>query len=863
MLLLCTVFFLLPFALRGAKLGLQDLKNNVADWLPDHYVETQELKEFSKHFDSGDSFIVVSGPWCKEGNPTFEKLRDELREESLEYESVLKKTDPDRLLAHQIGDKYGLMFADKYHDDWGEQREKWLMGRDGQWFFITREGNLYRWEGQNNIVEGLQRFFERSIHGKNKVDKSFFIRKFGAPPGQEDNEYYKDPLRLCCRPFKSVISGPEILEQMAGEGGTLRIGGGAEQEKSALEAKIEAEKRLTGSLFGPTPPPNFGWTFNTLLANVDKTKRDELEGKNISEPEQREQHQLRIRQNFERFVNHELAENYDNDLTALCNAKRNVQLELWYRMWFDLGIEAPARQTCLIVTLNEPIKEELARACGRPILGKPRGRILELATGTCGISPENVILGGPPVDNVAIDEEGTNTLLRLAGLSLMIGLTLAYLSFSSVRVAAMLFFVGGVAAISSLAYVWFGGYTMDAILMSMPSLVYVLGLSSAVHIVNYYRDACYQDGPELAVETAVGHSWFPCTLAAFTTGLGLISLTTSNLAPIFKFGLFSAIAVMATVFLLFTYLPSALVIWPPGYTRKTKEQIEQESGLAFAVTRFWAAIGDWVIKRHAIVTVVSLILLVFFAVGVSRVQTSVQLLKLFDSNAKILNDYRYMEENLGTLVPAEIGPQIELAAQQEPLEEAFLDKVYEAEKGNFPEGTTRDEVISQLDDLPMEDDYRMEMALRYSMLERVELSKRIREKLEYYFGPDGMGIVGSGMSTDVFVPMYRMDNQKDTLKRTYFSRQLWRSRADMLAQDYYALDDEQREIWRVSIRLAALNNVDYGQFVNDLKSVVEPIMKAYEAAHGTLESPSDPSGRKVPGKNQSTGLGTRSRFQSR
>ena len=36
-----------------------------------------------------------------------------------------------------------------------------------------------------------------------------------------------------------------------------------------------------------------------------------------------------------------------------------------------------------------------------------------------------------------------------------------------------------------------------------------------------------------------------------------------------------------------------------------------------------------------------------------------------------------------------------------------------------------------------------------------------------------------------------------------------------------------RELWRVSIRLAALNNVDYGQFVNDLKSVVEPIMAAY------------------------------------
>ena len=68
MVLLCTVFFLLPFALRGARLGLSDMQNNVADWLPDHYTETKELGEFRKYFYGGDQFVCVSGPWCKEGD---------------------------------------------------------------------------------------------------------------------------------------------------------------------------------------------------------------------------------------------------------------------------------------------------------------------------------------------------------------------------------------------------------------------------------------------------------------------------------------------------------------------------------------------------------------------------------------------------------------------------------------------------------------------------------------------------------------------------------------------------------------------------------------------------------------------------
>ena len=847
MLLMCTVFFLLPFALRGAKLAVTDMQNNVADWLPDHYVETVELKEFGKYFDGGDRFIVLTGPWCKEGNPTFSKLRTHIREESLEYESTLEKTDYDELQAHRLGDELGLMFADKYHEDWGEQREKWLMGREGQWYFITREGQLFRWGGQNNVIEGAKRFAERSVNGKNKVDQSFFIRSFGLPPGEKDNEYYANPEKLFARPFKSVISGPEILEQMSGPEGTLRIGKGEEQEKSALEAKIEAHKRLTGALFGPTPNPEFDWTFSSLLRVIDATKKEELLGQGIADSVQREKHETRIRESFARFINQQLSENFDDDMSKLRNSNRDDQLDLWYRMWFEMGVEAPPRQTCLIVTLNEPVLHELARAVGRPILGKPRGRLLELATGICGISPENVRIGGPPSDNVAIDEEGTNTLIRLAGLSLIIGITLAYLSFSSIRVALMLFFVGGVSAISSLSYVWFGGYTMDAILMSMPSLVYVLGLSSAVHIVNYYRDACYEDGPDFAVEKAVSHSLAPCALAAFTTSLGLFSLTTSNLTPIFKFGLFAGIAVMATVLLLFTYLPSALWIWPAGYDKRDPDELKKESGLTASVTRFWAAIGRLVVGNHLVVTVVSVAVLIFFAVGVTRIETSVHLLKLFDANAKILHDYRWIEENLGELVPAEIAPRIELAAQQEPFQEAFLDKIYEAEKVNFPDGTPREEVMGEVD-VTYSDEYRMEYELKYSMLERIELSRRIRQKLERYFGPDGMGIVGAGMSMDVFTPLFQIDSQEYSSQRGLFSQQLWRSRGDMLEQDYYAVADPPdeaaktdpnrngTEIWRVSIRLAALNNVDYGQFVNDLKAVVEPIMSGYQARTTILKT---------------------------
>ncbi len=830
MLVLCMVFFLLPFALRGARMAITDMQNNVADWLPSHFPETVDLKEFRKYF-VGDQFVVVSGTWCKEGDGAFTNLVRKIREESLEYEKVLKETKQDeRLRACRKGDELGLLYAGNYHEDWGQEREKWLLGKKGQWYFINRRGQLYRWEGQNNVIEGIKRSFERTLNGKNKANGTY-VDTFGPPPNDAEgtqNPFYADPQKLCARPFKSVTTGPEVFEKMAGPNGTIILGNFNEDDLSTFQAKIEAHKRLTGALFGPTPSDKFSWTFESLLHQIDDQDRlAQLQSKPIH------------RERFDNFIRQELDTKYDGNLNQFLAAGVNDKLDAWYRMWDELQMEPPPRQTCLIVTLNDPIIHELARAVGRPILGKPRGRILELATGECGIQASNLHIGGPPADNVAIDEEGTSTLLRLVSLSMMIGIGLSYLSFRSFRVTLMLFFVGGVAAIASLSYVWFAGSTMDAILMSMPSLVYVLGLSGAVHIVNYYREACHEDGPDLAVETAIKHGWFPCTLAAFTTALGLISLCTSQLKPINKFGFFAAIATMATVFLLFTYLPAALTIWPPGYKKRSKADVT-ESGLTAAVNKFWSSMGEWVIGHHGLVTATAVILLCFFGYGVTKVKTSVHLLKLFDKDAKILRDYRWMEENLGKLVPAEVVVNIDADSQKESSLEKIKDKARLAAK----------EAGDEFDEnAPVEKD-EMAFDLKYSLLERIELSKRIRDQLERFFGPDGTDHVGSGMSTDVFVPLQFVDTQLETKsvtdKRNLFNVQLKAKYGEMLSEQYLArmgesnvdwrekqadkADPEKfgREMWRISIRLAALNDVDYGDFINVMKAVIEPIMTAYQ-----------------------------------
>ncbi len=847
MLILCIVFFLLPFALRGARFAVRDIKNNVTDWLPDDFAETIDLGGFRKFF-VGDQFVVISGPWCREGDGNYANLKRKLFEESLEYEQQLREQDQIEVIrAHRVGDEYGLLATGDYHETWGLHRERWLQGRDDKWFYINRKGELYEWQGQSNVIEGINRYLERMAHGRN-VAKGRYIDRFGPQPDEAngfENPFYQNPELICARPFKSVTTGPEIVEKMAGPGGTLRIGNYSETDAAAFEARIEANKRLTGALFGPTPSPKFSWSYDSLLDNVqDAYLLEQLKSGEI------------FRRKFDAFVKYSAESEFGGDVTALDRAPQAKQLELWFRLWEALELPAPSRQTCLVVTISDAFLGELDRIVGRPMMGRPRGRILELATGECGLAMANVHMGGPPSDNVAIDEEGTSTLLRLASLSCLIGIILSYYSFRSVRVTIMLFFVGGVSAISSLAYVWFGGNTLDAILMTMPSLIYVLAISASVHLVNYYRDACHEFGPARAVEIAVSRGWFPCALAAFTTAIGLASLCTSNLTPIFKFGLYSAIATIATLFFLYSYLPAALYTWPPGYHKQRPGTVIEQSSFFRLADRFWEWMCGAVVRNSMAIVVIAVLLIGVFGYGVTRVRTTVQLLKLFDKDAKVLQDYRWMEENLGTLVPMEIVINVDQKFQAEVVQER--------------DAAARESLASdsaeQDPDLPppvvTEIQRSRQQVLAYTLLERMEIGYRVRQQLEHYFGPEGRDIVGAGMSPDVFVPLQTIDTQVSTGSaadyRRIFNDGLLSKKSMMRQEDYYAIDsgtppnsptengslpDDAAaepptglEMWRISLRLAALNDVDYGRFVNDLKLVVEPILRAYQDRTAIMET---------------------------
>jgi hypothetical protein len=340
--------------------------------------------------------------------------------------------------------------------------------------------------------------------------------------------------------------------------------------------------------------------------------------------------------------------------------------------------------------------------------------------------------------------------------------------------------------------------------MSMPSLVYVLGMSGAVHIVNYYRDSMHDVGLRRAPGHALFLGWKPCTLAAVTTAMGLLSLCTSNILPIRKFGFFSAVGVVATLALLFTYLPAALQVWPPRRFRQRRGERHEKTRMETWVDQFWHGVGQWMVRYYVLALVLCFGSMFALGWGITRINTDVQLLKMFDADAKIIRDYRWLEENMGKLVPMEVVVRVAPDCLRDTRDAA-------------PDAERSPERLSQ-------------ELLSLTFLERMEVVKYVQEVLEHRFGDKGQGIVGQAMSAVTFAPELpgAGGGFMKIAERGGISRSMESHRDEFLRSDYLRVDPrDQAELWRISLRLGALIDIDYGQFVSDLKQNIEPVLAAY------------------------------------
>lgn len=499
-------------------------------------------------------------------------------------------------------------------------------------------------------------------------------------------------------------------------------------------------------------------------------------------------------------------------LTELTSAPTNLEEEL-ARERLRGGLIGPdSKQTCVVGTLTPTASAHLRESLSRPPLWRRLLNIappspLNVALEAAGLDPAHVHLAGPPIDNISIDEEGERTLLRLAAGAGLLGLFLAWRALRSVKLTAIVFTCAIFSSMLSLSVVAASGQAMDAVLMSMPALVYVLALSGAVHLVNYYRHAL-DDGvdPREAPWHAVAHGWKPAAICSITTAVGLMSLCASDITPIRKFGFFSGIGTLLLQVVVFTLLPAVLTLLPE---RKAAPKQKLKADEAPKATWNFEPVARALVEHWRIGLAASFAVIAALSLGVTRTTTSIDLLKLFSSKAPLVQDYRWFEENLGCIVPMEVVVRIPQVLHQN-LEGADVDA--------------------------------STAAAQLSFLERLEFASAVQGAIDRRFGAAGDGSVGKTMSAANYGPDIppAVVGLNASSRRYVVSQALEEHRADLMRSGYLAVDQtNDDELWRVSVRVAAFKDLDYGVFVTQLHEAIEPVLAARRLSEQVLLSLND------------------------
>ena len=398
--------------------------------------------------------------------------------------------------------------------------------------------------------------------------------------------------------------------------------------------------------------------------------------------------------------------------------------------------------------------------------------IRRVAKRDCGLEPEQLRFGGPTVDAATIDVESRRLLVELAGLCGLVAFALMWVRLRSIRLAVIVLSVAVYSTMMALAILYYTGGNMNLVMTMLPPLVFVLSISASVHLVNYYRDALQHDAWREAPVLALSHGWRPCALASGTTAMGLLSLGVSEILPVRMFGFYSAAGMVASLVIVLAVLPVALTVWPGR--RLAVGSISKQ----VSVSRIDRLV-DGVCRRQTLILAGSMILMVFAGMGLFSLRSTVRLQYRFGSESRILQDYRWLEKHLGPLVPLELVVHF---------------------------------------------DHANSLGFMEQMRHVSELEQRLKKL-------PGVGAALSG--ADLAPPIPEGRSLGNVVQRVYWRRNATEIEQKLKDAGFCARGEQDERLWRISVRASALNNMDYGRFVETLRETTAPFVVSLDGVRVT------------------------------
>ncbi len=272
-----------------------------------------------------------------------------------------------------------------------------------------------------------------------------------------------------------------------------------------------------------------------------------------------------------------------------------------------------------------------------------RGRLVvavkQVTSAAGGLTEDELVLAGEPVQVAVVDQSSRDAIRYFVAPSSIIALLVAFFCLSDLRLTLIVFILAGFGQLLGLALISYCIHEMSDVLIVLPTLIFMLTLSAAVHLTNYYIDSGGAQTESSGVE-AIRKGWQPCALPTVTTAFGFASLVMTSLAPVWQFGSLAAVGlVIATLVLLSNF--SSIVDFGKRFSSNTGQSTNMLMAKAYlaSVTERWAIP----------LTLFAFLLLGWALVGVSRLRSSTEYVDMFPADAPSVQDLKWVEQHIGPI----------------------------------------------------------------------------------------------------------------------------------------------------------------------------------------------------------------------
>ena len=420
-----------------------------------------------------------------------------------------------------------------------------------------------------------------------------------------------------------------------------------------------------------------------------------------------------------------------------------------------------------------------------------------------GISDSELHIGGRAVAatalNRAVQQAGWNKTAPAWNLyhrsplllSFAISLFLTYFMLKSLRLAILVQSVSVLCSFASVALIPATGGSMNMVLVVMPTLLMVITTSGAIHICNYWKTSNIDEAKKSVIHAA-RMAWWPCLLASGTTAIGLASLVVSSLIPVRDFGIYASIGCVISFLCVLYVLPSLMLYWPQCPPRP--EQINNH---------IWYQLGQFLFRNKGRTYAINLAMTGLCLWGMFYFRTETKVIRYFPDDSQVMNDYRFLEENLSGIVSVDTIVRFDSEMQKKVSFPDRARKILEIQDAlkKHPEvsGTLSlasfIDLQSHTDDATSNNRNRRNAHLRENLM-----GKKIHERLQKG------GESAEGLASLISVPQHATD---------------WKTPGDEL------LNESGDEVWRITCQSSILSDCDYAILTTELGNIAEAQLSTF------------------------------------